>query len=223
MKQRYSLIDFKKRLLMALYSSFIVTVCLLSWEAHFFYPQYEVSANVISVSSGEESGRVEIPEEAIRLRIKSNSQSPEDQQLKLIIRNDVNRYIRSWTEESSDVEEAREMIKTRLPELEDVIKKAMMKADVFSPFTVDLKEVDFPTKQYGERIYPAGNYEAVYIEIGEGLGDNWWCVLFPPLCFIDSGNEEANVEAEEGETDEDVDISFFLVEVIESLWAKLTA
>ncbi|WP_095995558.1 stage II sporulation protein R [Salipaludibacillus agaradhaerens] len=219
MKQRHSLIDWKKRLLVALYSSFIVTVFLLSWEAHFFNPQYETaSANVIS-SSGVQ---IEIPEEAIRLRIKSNSQSPEDQQLKLTIRNEVNRYIRSWTEESSDVDEAREIIKAKLPEIEEVIKKAMIKANVFSSFTVDLKEVDFPTKQYGDRIYPAGDYEAVYIEIGEGLGDNWWCVLFPPLCFIDSGGEEANDEAEEEETDEDVEISFFLVEVIQSLWTKLT-
>jgi stage II sporulation protein R len=220
MKQRHSsLIDCKKRLLMALYSSFIVTVFLLSWEAHLFYPQYEsASANITSASGLQ----VEIPEEAIRLRIKSNSQSPEDQQLKLIIRNDVNRYIRSWTEESSDVDEAREIIKAKLPQLEEVIKKSMTKANVFSPFTVNLKEADFPTKQYGERIYPAGDYEAVYIEIGEGLGDNWWCVLFPPLCFIDSGGEEANGEAEEEETEEDVEIAFFLVEVIQSLWTKLT-
>ena len=56
---------------------------------------------------------------------------------------------------------------------------------------VDFGQVPFPTKLYGNQVYPAGNYEALRITIGKGEGENWWCVLFPPLCFIDMSNGDA--------------------------------
>ncbi|WP_282033860.1 stage II sporulation protein R [Metabacillus indicus] len=139
---------------------------------------------------------VVIPEEAIRLRILANSDSEEDQVLKRKIRDEVNREITVWVEKLTSVEEARELIKSRLPEIEKIVQATLVRENMVQEFTVDFNNVSFPTKMYGSYIYPAGDYEAILITLGEGKGANWWCVLFPPLCFLDFSNGQAVQAAE---------------------------
>ncbi|WP_416147778.1 stage II sporulation protein R [Salipaludibacillus sp. HK11] len=174
---------------MPLYVVFIVSLLFLNWEAHFFYPNY-AGASVLSMSAMVGAEEEAIPEESIRLRIKSNSNSPVDQQVKINIRNEVNKEISMWTGNMGDVQDARREIQARIPELETIVSDELEKLGVQTSSRVSLDYTDFPTKQYGSRVYPEGEYEAVFIELGDGLGDNWWCVLFPPLCFVDVAEKD---------------------------------
>ncbi|MEM5016360.1 stage II sporulation protein R [Metabacillus indicus] len=161
---------------------------------------------------------VVIPEEAIRLRILANSDSEEDQVLKRKIRDEVNKEITVWVEKLTSVEEARELIKSRLPEIEKIVQATLVRENMVQEFTVDFNNVSFPTKMYGSYIYPAGDYEAILITLGEGKGANWWCVLFPPLCFLDFSNgqavQAAELEEEAAPAAEETDASEELVSLL---------
>lgn len=142
-----------------------------------------------------------IPDDAIRLRILANSDAEEDQQIKRIVRDDVNAYISELVQYIDDIEEGRRVIDASVPEIEKIVAQTLQREGVDQAFTVEYRSnVTFPTKIYDDYLYPAGEYEAVLISLGEGKGSNWWCVLFPPLCFLDFSNG-TTVETE-GETDE---------------------
>jgi stage II sporulation protein R len=166
-----------------------------------------------------------IPDEAIRLRILANSNSEEDQSVKRRIRDEVNESINAWVADLTSIEDSRRVIKSHLNEIEAIVKKELELIGSRESFSVSFGEVGFPTKLYGDFVYPAGDYEAVLITIGEGLGDNWWCVLFPPLCFLDFSNGDA-VQAESDapveEPAKDVEVDFFLVKVFDTIvdWVK---
>lgn len=150
-------------------------------------------------------GPLVIPDEAIRLRILANSDSKEDQELKRKVRDEVKAQIDRWVEDLKSFEEAREVIQSRLPELEETVANTLQREGSKEPFQVEFgKHVKFPTKMYGNFIYPAGEYEAVLITIGEGEGANWWCVLFPPMCFVDFSSGTA-VQAKERSKEEIVE------------------
>jgi stage II sporulation protein R len=132
-----------------------------------------------------------IPDQAIRLRILANSDTAEDQHVKHLVRDAVVQEIKSWVHRPKTIEEARKQIKAHLPKFQQIAEQVVRKHGYSYPVKVDFGQVPFPTKVYGNHVYPAGNYEAVRITLGEGKGGNWWCVLFPPLCFIDMGTGEA--------------------------------
>ncbi|WP_144614922.1 stage II sporulation protein R [Bacillus cereus] len=147
-----------------------------------------------------------IPKEAVRLRILANSDSDKDQELKRKVRDEVKAQIDGWVADLTSFEEARKVIQSHIPEIEKTVANTLKKEGSKDSFQVKFsKNVKFPTKVYGNFIYPAGEYEAVLITIGEGEGANWWCVLFPPMCFLDfsSGTavrkEEHVVKAESPE------------------------
>lgn len=129
-----------------------------------------------------------IPNEAIRLRILANSDSDEDQALKRKVRDAVNAEITQWVQDLTSLEEARNTIKSGLPEIQKIAEEVVAHENETQSVKVDFGKVDFPTKLYGQFLYPAGEYEAILITLGEGEGANWWCVLFPPLCFLDFSN-----------------------------------
>jgi stage II sporulation protein R len=185
-------------------------------------------------------GPVVIPDEAIRLRILANSDSEQDQAIKRLIRDEVNAEITQWVEKLTSIEEARQLIQSRLPELETIVEDVLERENQPQVYTVNFNNVSFPTKLYGNFIYPAGDYEAILITLGEGQGANWWCVLFPPLCFLDFSNGEAVQAAEQeemndkndnkktteelssliiDEEEEKVEVKFFLVEWFQGLFS----
>lgn len=143
-----------------------------------YIPKNEVTAN----------DAVVIPSDAIRLRILANSDSAEDQALKRLVRDEVNEEITKWVSELTSKEEAREVIKEGLPEIKEIAEKVVAEQNSDQDVNVEFGLVEFPTKLYGEFLYPAGKYEAILITLGNGAGANWWCVLFPPLCFLDFSN-----------------------------------
>ncbi len=177
-----------------------------------------ISVNLKPVLA-ESDEAVVIPDEAIRLRILANSNSDEDQELKRTIRDEINSEVSIWVEDLTSIQDARNLIQNRLGELESIVETVLKDAGIDQSFTVEYgKQVKFPTKLYGAYIYPAGDYEAILISLGKGQGDNWWCVLFPPLCFLDFGNGVAvDTSKEELSADlvieeREIEIKFLIVE-----------
>ncbi|WP_035513041.1 stage II sporulation protein R [Halalkalibacillus halophilus] len=158
-----------------------------------------------------------IPDEAIRLRILAESNEEQDQEMKYQVRDQVNAQITEWVQEITDIEVAREKISSNLAAIEKIVSKEIG-GDHFS---VSFGEADFPDKTYGTYFYPEGVYEAVVITLGEGEGDNWWCVLFPPLCFVEfSGGETVLVPEEDpDDAEEEIETSFFLWDFVKNLFA----
>ncbi|MGE7594088.1 stage II sporulation protein R [Peribacillus frigoritolerans] len=132
-----------------------------------------------------------IPDEAIRLRILANSDKEEDQAVKRLIRDKVNEDITKWVAELTSLDEARDVITSHLPDIQATAEAVIKEQGLEQSVKVDFGQAEFPTKLYGQYLYPAGEYEAVIITLGEGDGANWWCVLFPPLCFLDFSNGTA--------------------------------
>ncbi|MFJ8070501.1 stage II sporulation protein R [Peribacillus sp. NPDC096447] len=132
-----------------------------------------------------------IPDEAIRLRILANSDTEKDQAVKRLIRDEVNEDITKWVEELTSLDEARDVITSHLPDIQATAEAVIKEQGLEQSVKVDFGQAEFPTKLYGQYLYPAGDYEAVIITLGDGEGANWWCVLFPPLCFLDFSNGTA--------------------------------
>ncbi|MBG9735127.1 stage II sporulation protein R [Paenibacillus alvei] len=144
-----------------------------------------------------------IPEDAIRLRILANSDSDNDQRVKRIVRDRIVEQMNGWlkTEEKpSTREEARKLIAAHINDLKQTAERVLGEEGLAYGAKVKLGEVSFPAKWYGGEVYPAGLYEALLVTLGEGSGQNWWCVLFPPLCFVDGNTAQAQVN--EGNSDE---------------------
>lgn len=191
---------------------------LIGANGHLLYNQSFAKANEPIV----------IPDEAIRLRILANSDSDEDQALKREVRDRVNEEINQWVADLTSIEDARELIKSRLPVIQGIAEEVVKEKQAGQEVQVDFGTVRFPTKLYGQFLYPAGEYEAILITLGKGEGANWWCVLFPPLCFLDFSNGEA--VKEEGPKQEEpkeetskeekqqVEVKFFLVEFLSKLF-----
>ncbi|MEJ9165254.1 stage II sporulation protein R, partial [Paenibacillus graminis] len=129
---------------------------------------------------------VSIPQDSIRLRILANSDGAGDQLVKRQIRDSIVEQMNQWVaqlEDPQSLEQARKVIRSHLPELNALVAGELKERGIDYGYTVELGVVPFPTKMYGGTVYPAGEYEAVRVTLGAGRGQNWWCVLFPPLCF----------------------------------------
>lgn len=147
-----------------------------------------------------------VPKDSIRLRILANSDSPEDQQVKRTIRDRVISDVSTWAGQAKNVEEARLVIRSHLPELRQRVKATLQEQGFTYPSDVQLGPTEFPTKMYGTQVFPAGTYEAVLITLGNAEGRNWWCVMFPPLCFVDisSGDTATKTKQVDNKTEEQV-------------------
>ncbi|WP_082311060.1 stage II sporulation protein R [Paenibacillus sp. FJAT-27812] len=156
---------------------FAIIILIMSWEAQ------KMDA---AVAGGE------IPQEAIRLRILANSDNPADQVVKRVVRDEIVKAMNGWVTGPQTIEEARQTIIANMPEIERITAKVLKSRGFEYGSAAELGMVPFPTKMYGNQVYPAGDYEALRITLGEGKGQNWWCVLFPPLCFIDAATGEAS-------------------------------
>ncbi|MCT4618959.1 MAG: stage II sporulation protein R [Marinisporobacter sp.] len=127
-------------------------------------------------------------EHLIRFHVLANSDSPEDQALKLKVRDRIISEMNPKFDKSKSLDETREIIKENLKSIEKIAMEEIKKNNYGYFVKASLGDFDFPTKNYGCITMPAGNYEALRVVIGKGEGANWWCVLFPPLCFIDMKN-----------------------------------
>lgn len=130
-----------------------------------------------------------IPSDSIRFRILANSNTNLDQDIKWQINHDIIPIIDDILKESTTLDDARFKINTNMYNLEKVVNRYTNK------YTINYGMNYFPKKEYDGVVYPDGNYESLVITLGDGLGDNWWCVLFPPLCLLDAeDNNTGNIE-----------------------------
>lgn len=146
----------------------------------------------------------------IRFHVIANSDSDKDQKLKLKVRDEVISYLQPKLENSNSIEESEKIIKNEYKTLENISKKVISKNGYNYIVKVGLEYSNFPAKQYSSVVLPAGKYKALRIIIGEGKGKNWWCVMFPPLCFIDDQNgiidEKTDKKLKEVLTEEEYDL-----------------
>ncbi|MEG6615072.1 stage II sporulation protein R [Peptococcaceae bacterium 1198_IL3148] len=127
----------------------------------------------------------EYAQELIRFHVIANSDSIEDQTLKLHVRDVVVNDMKQQFATASTKEEARIITEQNLDHIKHLAEQQIQKEGKDYQVAVMLGDYQFPKKTYGDLTLPAGNYEAVRVVIGAGKGQNWWCVLFPPLCFVD--------------------------------------
>ena len=128
-------------------------------------------------------GQAELADRVIRFHVIANSDSEADQALKLQVRDAVLAETERFYPEGADLETARAALQAHLGELVQVGQQVVDDAGYDYPVTAALEKVWFPTKEYDGFALPAGEYTALRIIIGEGAGQNWWCVAFPPLCL----------------------------------------
>ena len=134
-----------------------------------------------------------IPDEAIRIRVIANSNSEYDQEIKSKVKDKVQYDMYNILKNTNNIEEARYNIKNNLSNIEKNIYTLLQKEKYKLPFNVNFGLNYFPKKEFKGITYKEGYYESVVVTLGEGLGDNWWCVLFPPLCMIEA-EESTDVE-----------------------------
>lgn len=131
-----------------------------------------------SLGQQEELGR-----KVIRLHVIANSDSPEDQALKLRVRDRVLARAQEILEQSADMEQAEQALTAALAELTREARETLAAEGCAQPVQARLEPAEFPTKDYDGFSLPAGKYLALRVIIGQGAGQNWWCVVFPPLCL----------------------------------------
>jgi stage II sporulation protein R len=127
----------------------------------------------------------------IRLHILAHSDSDADQLLKRRVRDAVIEYMKPYMEISTSKGAAEQIISEHMPEIQNIAQQIIRENGYDYPVAIELGNHPFPTKSYGTLALPAGNYQALRILIGDAQGQNWWCVLFPPLCFVDVTNATA--------------------------------
>lgn len=120
-----------------------------------------------------------------RFHIIANSDSKEDQELKLKVRDEIIKYMKTIIDKNSTKDDIISTVKNNLDILQKITENTIFENGYSYPVKISVKNDYFPTKSYGNVLLPAGYYDCLKIEIGESEGHNWWCSLFPPLCFID--------------------------------------
>lgn len=123
--------------------------------------------------------------EVFRLHVIANSDTEEDQKLKLKIKTRIVEYLEEILGKDADLEKTKEAVLTHLGEIEREAEKLVHEQGFDYPVKAVVEKTYFPKKSYGDCTFPAGEYEALNVKIGEARGHNWWCVLYPSLCFIE--------------------------------------
>lgn len=126
-----------------------------------------------------------IADSVFRLHVIANSDSKEDQELKLKVRDELLSYMNIISKDSTSKQEAMQIANEHKEEFTQIAKKVIKENGYNYTVNVQIGKADFPTKYYGDITLPAGTYDALKVQIGEAKGQNWWCVMFPPLCFVD--------------------------------------
>lgn len=137
-----------------------------------------------------------IAKKVVRLHIIPNSNSTFDQNLKLQVRDKIVEYLSPKLLKSNSIEESKIIIADNTENIKQIAKEITSQYSNYE-INVSLGESKFPTKSYDNYSFPAGTYDALKITIGEGAGNNWWCVMFPPLCFTSSAVGAFSEESEE--------------------------
>lgn len=162
-----------------------------------------IGAFVILLGSFKHVALPVIPNESFRFRIIANSNSSYDQEIKMNVWSLFNQKLTSVMKSSSSILETEETISAILPDLEQILEE-----EVPYSYRISLGQNYFPEKKYKGGTYPEGYYESLVITLGNGAGENWWCVLFPPFCMLDATKIE----------EDQVEYDFFLFELFDFIF-----
>lgn len=134
--------------------------------------------------------------EIIRFHVIANSDSKEDQNLKILVKDSLVTELSPYLKEVNSIDRARQILSEKLPDIQESAQAVIRDNGYDYPVHVSLEPCYFPLKVYGDYTFPPGTYEALRVKIGEAKGQNWWCVMFPPLCFVDETYSIVNEESE---------------------------
>ena len=151
----------------------------------------------IIVKTKEMNMQENLAREVFRFHVLANSDSEEDQTLKMQVKEAVISYMREELPQSDSVERTKTWATSHTNEIEKLAEAIIREQGYAYAVNAKVTTCDFPDKTYGDITFPAGKYEALRIEIGEAKGKNWWCVLYPNLCFIDAVNAVVPKEGKE--------------------------
>lgn len=172
-----------------------------------------LSLVVFSFASCTEAYKADmVNKNLFRLHVIANSDSAADQSVKLKVRNAVITYLADKTNDIKNIDQFRNLLAQNKSEILDVINDTLKQYGMKYSSALSIGVYDFPNKTYYGTTVPEGKYEALRVILGEGKGKNWWCVLFPPLCFVDLEYED--VEGSEMALDDikDVEVKSKLIE-----------
>ena len=202
----------------------LLLLIVFVWFSAYFY--------VTAVSSG-------ISDSVFRLHVIANSDSDEDQALKLKVRDSLLEYMNSLCSSTSSKEEAMRIANEHIDDFTKIAQDVIAQNGYDYSVDVSVGSCDFPTKEYGDVSLPAGTYDALRVKIGSASGHNWWCVMFPPLCFVDVSSGIVPDESKEilhdtmsdeeydlvtsSDSDSELTFKFKLVEFFENFRLKLAS
>ena len=152
---------------------------------------------IISATSYANTISQKLSSTFFRLHILANSDSKEDQELKLKVRDEIINHMNSLTKNINNKKEIINICNNHINDFEKIAQKVITENGYNYDVNVFIGNFLFPTKNYGNISLPAGKYDALRIEIGNATGQNWWCSLFPPLCFVDISSGVINSEGED--------------------------
>lgn len=145
----------------------------------------------------EERIQKSIASHIIRLHVIANSDSEKDQQLKLMVKDKIVAGLREKLKEADNLNDARTIIRNETEQIEKMATEEMRQQGYDYIATASLGNSYFPIKKYGDMTFPAGEYEALRVQIGQAKGQNFWCVMYPTLCFVDSTYQVVPEESKE--------------------------
>lgn len=146
-----------------------------------------------------------IPNESIRIRVIANSNNSKDQLIKNVVRNNIEKEVTNLLANVTNIDEARTLLEENIDLINERVEDVLEKNNYDVSYKVDFGYNLFPEKKYKGVVYEEGYYESVVVTLGEGKGDNWWCVLFPPLCLMETSSSDL----------EEIEYKSFIKEIID--------
>lgn len=146
----------------------------------------------ILLASAQES---KLANSVLRLHVIANSDAPTDQALKMAVKDEIVAYMQAEFVNVDNAAEAKELAQKNRAQIKRIAQQKIKSCGYDYPVEVTIGEFAFPLKSYGNMVFPAGQYQAVRVVLGEGAGKNWWCVLFPPLCLVSSADRGLSLQS----------------------------
>lgn len=155
-----------------------------------------ITAIIITLLSLNKEQKVIIPKDSIRFRVIANSDKKADQDLKKKVVTNLKNSISTLEYQTKDLENSRTNIKRIIPEFSSIVEQTLIENSSNQTYKINYGMNYFPEKEYKGTKYEAGQYESLVITLGDGLGENFWCVLFPPLCLLEAEDEDSTTDLE---------------------------
>jgi len=190
MIQKHKISNFKRIFILILLLLLFSSICAFSY------------INTVSAN---------ISESVFRLHVLANSDTAEDQNLKYKVRDRLIEYMNNLADGYTSKNDVINLAKEYISEFKEVAKRVVQENGYDYDVNVSIGNFEFPTKTYGDISLPAGFYDALKVEIGEAKGQNWWCVMFPPLCFVDVTSGIVPDESKELMQEELSDEEYYLI------------